>query len=242
MNLTIIRTSASRPELLIESTETLRKNLKFSGEIRWILHEDVLNREASNECVEYIKSVGNYKIIVDDPPIGQGNSLNKMYELVDTDFLIAWEDDHTCTRELNLDIPYKILKENNDVNQVVFNKRDTMPSIGEPPRQVWYKKVIERSGVQLTSCPHWRLTPAMWKKSFIDKFWIPANKDSREFNWEINIQLRHPHGYTMNDFLDADWAMKNIGTYYLGGIDEKRYCYHIGGGKSIREFKYKWSK
>lgn len=238
MKIDVIRTSASRPEFLIESTKTLIENLKFSGELRFIIHEDVFNEKPSEECIRYIESVEGYEIIKDSPPIGQGLSLNRLFKMVESEFFISWEDDYTCTRELNLDIPYKILNENNDINQIVFNKRDTLPSLGEPPKPIFYKKVIGKSGYKLTSSPHWRLTPAMWRKSFIEKFWFKSN--AIDFNWKINDKIRSVAGSFSGEFREADWVMKNIGSYYLGGIDEKKYCFHIGGGKSLREHSYEW--
>ena len=95
-----MRTSASRPELLKESTESLLKNLKYSGKLRWFLHEDVLNREGSNKCVEYSKSLGIYeKVEVNQPPIGQGMSLSWLIDQVSTPYVLNWEDDFIAKME-----------------------------------------------------------------------------------------------------------------------------------------------
>jgi hypothetical protein len=122
--LDIIRTSASRPNLLRESTESLLKNLKFLGEIRWIFHEDTLNSERSKECIDYISSLNiNKVLLVDKPAVGQGTSLTKLLNETKTDYFLNWEDDYTAVREIDLDLVIKILNENKDVNQISFFKR-----------------------------------------------------------------------------------------------------------------------
>ena len=217
MMLDIIRTSASRPELLKESTESLLKYIKFSGILRWIIHEDVLNWSKSSECIEYIKGLDiNKVLLIDKPNVGQGMSLTKLLEASTTKYFLNWEDDYRAEREIDLDLVVKILDENNDVNQISFWKRQTM---SEKPG--FKKKEVIKSGRVLTTNPHWAFTPAIWRASFIKPKW----KNGDEIHWHMNRVLK---ASTNNP--NADWVIANLGTYHLGPIGENRYSYHIGWG------------
>ena len=95
MNIDIIRTSASRPDLLKISTQSILDHLKFSGKINWFLHEDVLNTTASEECVQYSKSLNIYKEIkVNNPSIGHTKSFYWLTEHITSPYFMFWEDDY----------------------------------------------------------------------------------------------------------------------------------------------------
>src|SRR3990167_1437916 len=80
----VFRTSASRPGFFKASTESLLVHLKSSGRLRWLVHEDYLNREASRAAVTYAKSTGLFDVILEsDPPMGQGLSLNALLRHVE---------------------------------------------------------------------------------------------------------------------------------------------------------------
>jgi hypothetical protein len=95
MNIDIIRTSASRPDLLKISTQSILDHLKFSGKINWFLHEDVLNDAASEECIKYSESLGIYtKIGKNNPPLGHSESFYWLIDRITSDFFMFWEDDY----------------------------------------------------------------------------------------------------------------------------------------------------
>jgi hypothetical protein len=218
VKLDIMRTSASRPELLKKSTESLLENIKFSGELRWIFHEDILNKDKSAQCISYIENLTiNKKLLIDKPPIGQGASLTRLLNTVKTKYVLNWEDDYTAEREIDLDLVVKILDENVDVNQISFWKRQTM---SEKPG--FKKKETIRSGQTLTTNPHWAFTPAIWRVSFIKPKW----KNGPEIHWFIQPILKGGTGMR-----DSNWIIANLGTYHLGPIGENRYSYHIGWGQ-----------
>ena len=60
----IIKTSASRPELLKKSIESMLCYLSYDGELRWLMHEDFLNKEASEECVRIAENFGIFHMIL----------------------------------------------------------------------------------------------------------------------------------------------------------------------------------
>jgi len=95
MQLDIIRTSASRPDLLKVSTQSILNNLKFSGQINWFLHEDVLNEAASNECIRYSESLGIYKkISKNQPPLGHTKSFLELTKSITSPYFMYIEDDY----------------------------------------------------------------------------------------------------------------------------------------------------
>jgi len=233
----IMRTSASRPSLLKESTETMLEHLKYSGKLRWFLHEDVLNRESSDECVKYSRSLGIYeKVEVNQPPIGQGLSLSWLIEQVETPYVINWEDDYIAKQDIDLDLCVAIFDQHKDINQIAFQKR---PIMGEKPG--FKKKQISRKvkmkdeiiDVDLVVNPHWAFIPSIYRASYLKSKWV---KESGQIHWSFNARLKGGNGVKR----DANWVMANTGTYFLGKIEHGWYTYHIGGGKSLREGDYKW--
>ena len=218
----IIRMSASRPDLLKESTESLIQRLKFSGKLRWIFHEYVLDVSRSNQCIAYINGLNVDKVLmVDNPPITHGPSITKLLHSTTTPYVIHWEDDYRCERDIDLDLVCKILDENPGVNQICFNKRSTM---SEKPG--FKKKEVVRSGQTLMTNPHWAFIPAIWRMSYI----MPRWKSQGGFiHWYVNRILKGGR-----ETQSADWVIANTGTYYLGGNGESRYSFHIGWKRSLR--------
>jgi hypothetical protein len=237
----ITRTSASRPELLKESTESMLKNLKYSGKLRWFLHEDVINREASNICVEYSRGLGIYeKVETSQPPIGQGFSLSWLLDQVETPYAINWEDDYIAMQEIPLDLCVAIFDQHKEINQIAFQKRSIMEEKPGFKKKQIIKKV-ELNGeildIDLVVNPHWSFIPSIYRVSWLKSKWVKANGlHNGGIHWDFNIRLKGKVAVNR----DAEWVMENMGTYFLGRFGSGHYTYHIGGGKSLREGKYKW--
>lgn len=227
----IIRTSASRPDLLERTTESLIKNIKYSGELRFILHEDVICKKRSNKCLEYAKDTCYEIVKMDNPPVGQGNSLDWLLKQTDTEFVLNWEDDFELVRELNLDKVVDLMNHGCNINQICFNKRATM---AEKPdfkkKQIWIANDV------LTTNPHWALIPALWRMSYIMPKWFPFKQGH---HWDLNNRLK---GQENNHC--ANWVIENTGTYYMGGIGEEAYSKHLGFERSLRQMEEqkKWEK
>jgi len=231
----VMRTSASRPELLKISTETLAKHLKWSGKLNVFYHEDVLNGKGSDECERYLfedapKLLAPNTFKKDLPPITQMMSLTWLVEQMRTEYFLNWEDDYEALREIDLDIAVKILDENKDVNQIAFHKRATMHN-----RYTFIKREVVRSGFKLVTNPHWAFTPAIWRRSFIMQYWRPPYTPGINPVWWLNPLIKKSHSMR-----SAKWIIKNSGHYFMGQFQEPAFCYHIGGGKSLREGDYKF--
>jgi len=163
----LIRTSASRPNFLKISTASIAKNLKFSGKIRWIIHEDQLDKARSDECMVYIQTCGIYDMFKrDKPPIGQGPSLTWLMSRANTKYILNFEDDWELLKEIDVDKLIKLMDDNQDINQIAFHKR---PIMSEKPK--FKKKQVFRDGIPLVTSPHWCFTPSIYRMSFLKPKW-----------------------------------------------------------------------
>lgn len=230
----IIRTSASRSELLKASTESILNNLEYSGELEWILHEDVLDQSASNECINYSNQLNIYRTIgVDYPPLGHRRSFLWLFKHVTEDYVIHYEDDYILEKPVDLDLLIGIMEKYPDqINQIVFPKRDILPD-----KPGFSKIEIELDGVTFTTCQHWMMVPAIWRMSYIknaiDKLQVYYLED---FHWRLNRILK---GSNLKH--DAQWVIKNTKTFYLGKLRSGKLVEHIGKiDKSVREKTYRW--
>lgn len=227
MQIDIMIDSASRPDLLKITVESLRKNLKCSKPIRWLFHEAVLNETLSNQCLEYINNLAMFDVVhKQHNPQGEMVSIGTMLEKVNADLFIHWEDDHILVRELDLDLCTDIFKKCPKVNQLAFNKRQTMSDVSG-----WKKKEVEYEGYKLTVSPHWRISPAIWRMSWIKPRWKSIKGNNG--HWLMNDLLQrvwkgHPENKT------ADSVIEVMGTFYLGPIGEHGYVEHMGKDRSGR--------
>lgn len=220
--LDIMRTSASRVDLFKYSTEAWRKFIKFSGKLRWMVHEDVLNDQRGSELVMWAKQ-NDYEVIVHRPPIGQGRSLQELLNRVKTKYVLNCEDDFAPIREIDLDLAISLMESNPKVNQICFNKRQTMS--GKPG---FKKLVIDVDGHKLTTNPHWALIPALWRTDWIRPQWVPFSQGR---HWDLNYMLKGKCEHVR----PAEWVIENIGTYYMGDIGENQFTEHLGMLRSVRE-------
>lgn len=223
----IMRTSASRPNFLRESTEALRNMLKYSGELRWIIHEDCLHKDRSNEVMEYIKSCGLYDVYgQSSPPLGQGGSLTWLMSRVSSKYVINFEDDFKPIKEIDIDMLIALLDNNPDINQIAFHKRPIMSERGD-----FKKKHIVRNGIDLVTNPHWAFTPSIFRLSYLKPKWVDFGVE-RDPHWKMNDVLK---GYKRKG-RDADWVIANTGTYFLGRWKNKKFLKENGGTMDKEEY------
>lgn len=232
---TIMFDSASRPDLLKRTLDSAIKAIRFDGDITWAFHEAVLRKEDSKKCIEYVKSLGIFDIIeISDPPRGQGNSIDSILRKTKDDYFVHWEDDMLAVREIPLTEAYIILENCVDVHQIAFNRRKTGPTCGTFVK----KEVYRYDGTILTTSPHWRYTPALWKLPFLLPYWnlmSSGNLSGNNSHWGINNLIQGDAELKLKKDKDADWIIYHTGTYYYGPIGEKAFVQHIGRGRSGRE-------
>ena len=223
--------SASRPDLLKATMESIIQNLSFTdGKIRWLFHEAVLRGSDSTECVKYIEALRMFEeIVVTKNPQGEGISISNMLKRAASSYFVHFEDDHVLLRPLDLCICYDIFEKYKFVNQIAFNKRQTMRTVGS---NNWLKKEVDVPPYgKLTTTHHWRFSPAIWRLSYILPRW--QEFPGPNFHWEINkiLQADFENGREKT----ADAVIELMGTFYLGPVDEHAYVKHIGYGRSGRK-------
>ncbi len=234
----IMRTSASRPECLRLSTESLLKNLVMPDtEVRWMIHEDVLNGPASDECLKIIEDSKLYEVVkFHNPPLTQAISLCWLMSRVTADYVINWEDDWELIKLIDVERLICLMDAYPEVNQIAFQKRALMSH-----RYSFIKKQIYIDDVPLVSNPHWAFTPSIMRTSWIKPKWAKVNfpKGCNPV-WQLNPYLKQYKVTEDNIQRDADWMMKNVGCYFLGeiGNDNSRFIRALGA--SVRRGKYKW--
>jgi hypothetical protein len=217
--------SGCRPDLLKRTVDSLIEHLKFSGNLNWIHHEAHLNSQGA-ECLNYVNSLKMFsRVIETHDPKGECVSIYTVLKALhpDTKYFIHWEDDHILTRPLDLDLCYSLFESYNQINQIAFNKRQTMSDVSG-----WVKKEVKFGDTILTTSPHWRFSPAVWRLSFIRPYFKPH--EGPNGHWVLNGEMQ-------KDFQPgktANHVIERMGTYYLGPIGEHGYVEHIGRGRSGR--------
>jgi len=216
--------SGSRPEILKETLPTIIDNLVFSGKLRWMFHEAIINKEKSEENIEWIKSLNMFDVIEVNEPVGQAISIGNILEHCKSKYLFHIEDDYIIKRNIDLDVMWDIIENANDVNQLIFHRRKTMPKVSG-----WEKGMYVKANHVLTTSPHWRFTPALWRLSFIKPKWIRWEGDNG--HWALNKMLQEGINPVTKTH---EWVANNMGTFYYGPINELAYCEHVGSGFSGR--------
>ena len=121
------RMSAGRPDMLMKTTETLHKYLKYRGELRFHLIEAVLVQELSDQCMKYMKEKWGYTIHCINPAKGQGYSAQYALDnAIKSKYALKWEDDFMPEVDIPLNDCVDVMEAHSKVNQICFNKRETM--------------------------------------------------------------------------------------------------------------------
>lgn len=227
MKLIIGRTSASRPKLLKQSTESLFSNMKFSGTPVHVLNEDVVDKELSQELLYWAHSDNRFdKIFINDPPTFQSKGICRMLKYaidIGAKYYFNFEDDWIFDQPVNIDKIIELMENNIGINQVAFHKRIPID------RNDFNKWELKVDGIDLITNIHWTVIPSIWRVSFAKRFLdieiAPTNNASGIFN-KILKKENYP----------AHWIIGNVGSYYLGSIQDpgSKYVTHIGNNVSRR--------
>jgi len=167
--------------------------------------------------MEYITDSGIYDVYQQDiPHLGQGKSFFWLFNQVQTKYILNIEDDWRLLKDIDLNKMVEIMETNADINQITFNKRPIMKK-----KQWFEKKEIERNGVPLVTNMYWTMIPSLWRVDWI-KSMIPdnlVNYSGGQFSYGINRHISDQLGRGLDQTeYNADWIIKNTGTYFLGNI------------------------
>lgn len=243
----IIRGSVSRPEFLKESTPTLLKHLKYSGELKHTILESVFVNSKSKGNKKFAKENHfNYHEI--NPQAGYGVALKYALDyIVNSKYMINWEDDYSAVKDINLDECISVMERYPKVNQICFNKRPTLAFKWvrlKDNKYKWYKeprvfKVGNRK-YYLVVKEKWWFGPAIWRVDYIKDKFVGYNKDVHHLlNDNILLPLA---GAKEGYFPNAKEVEDNIGCYIWGKTGDSPMTKHIGVHNSVylRELTEKW--
>jgi len=240
----VFRLSASRPWQLRDTSPICKELIKYSGELKWHLIESVLVQELSNECVEYAKSIG-YVTHVINPAQGQGYAIDyALKHAVTSKYTLKWEDDFKPEMEIPIDTCVKLMDKYPHINQICFNKRETMSKKGWNGKDFMKEqRYFELDGEQipLVVKEKWWFGTALWRSSFIKpifRYW-PTNTHNH-FNFQVLIPKT---GWRGGHPIPTPQKIEEvIGCYIYGKTGDKRMVFHAGINDSIwsGELQKKW--
>lgn len=242
----IWRMSASRPWQLKDTHQSLFDHLKYDGELRFHLIESILVREYSDECIHWAKCNG-YEIHIIDPAQGQGYAVwYALNKVINCPYSLKWEDDFKAEEDIPLNDCVQLMNKYPHINQICFNKRETMRCKtvqGENGYYEWIKEQryfdVEDRKIPLVVKEKWWFGTSVWRTSYIKplfRYW--AVNTHNKLNDEVLLPLA---GYKEGEkgtrkgivIPTPSDVEKNIGCYIYGKTADKRMVEHCGVGDSI---------
>lgn len=217
----VLITSTSRPELLARTVETMQNKLKFSGQLRWLLHEDVLDELKSRVLLHNAKYSGLFiDTVISDPNIGLGRSIGTMLSYIKSPIFFRTDDDWEYIREIDLDALYDVFEQFDHINQVVFNKYQIISK-----KRDFERENYKYNQTWLTITRSWNWIPAIWRTQY-------AKDHYKTMNGISGIDLLEGVKLTPDKDISIGWLKDNIGAYFMGKIGDKgSYIKHVGGGQ-----------
>lgn len=214
----IIITGSSRPELLKITIENFRKFLFTEKKIRWLLHEDFVWPEKSEESIEVAMSFGFDIILHHSPASNLGIALDTLLQKVETPYIVYLQDDWELERPVELDRILWTMDKHNEINHVLLPPHKIEKERGGSD---FVRKTYTFDGLDLTLNNGWYLNPAIWRMSKVKEKWVTPTIERIE-GFFINRFGKHEQR------LNHDFLRKNVGSYFLGKIGDYRYVRHLG--------------
>lgn len=132
----VVIPSAARPHLLEQVLGTLLARVdqlpiivRIHNDARW-----PGRREAIEHARRMVPDSVPVVIEHDDPPIKHGPALQRLLSQVQTEYVLYSQDDHRVVRPLPIAPALRLLRDH-ELNQIRFNKRDTMDKKGPEGRE-----------------------------------------------------------------------------------------------------------
>lgn len=227
MKLDVLIMGSSRPDLLKITYNFFKKYIIYQDtDVKFWMHEDFTFPADSEKSVAWAESM-NIKVIKSFPKIGLGYAMDRMFKLIDSDYLFYLQDDWEFERPVELDRLLWTMDKNEKINCITFNKYKN----GEDNTGFEHTN-YEYDGLQLSIYPGWQFLPGIWRMSKVREKWSPRKV--------------RPEGNFQNSFGDNDKRMNdrkyledNVGAYFYGYIDEPRYVRHLGGTWRMAEWQMK---
>jgi len=237
------RMSASRPWHLELSHPTLIEHLKYSGELEYHLIESILVEDLSKDCIEWGKKNG-YKVTVINPAQGQGYTIwYYLNGLAKCKYGLKWEDDFHAVVDIPLDNCVALMEKYPHINQICFNKRETMRSkrCSRQDGEIyeWMKEQREfdlgDKVVPLVCKEKWWFGSSIWRIDFVKPIfqWWPSNTHNL-FNDRVIIPKIRKENNRKWDY-DAKDMETSIGCYIYGKVKDPKMVCHYGGSEGLND-------
>ena len=237
----ILIMGSSRPELLPYCIKSIREKVKYSGDFRWLYHEDFVFPEKSKKALDWVTNLAhgnqsstgwtwselqNFDVVKKhNPAIGYGRAIEHMLDYIESPFFLMVQEDCEFEREVDLDIVLNLMDKYNEINQITYH-------INKTPKQftgkgaVYDLKEYEFDNVILTLWYSWFFFPNVTRLDWFKEKWIVKPDEPEKFkpaDWFINEVLGN-----IQDRIKHEYSYNNIGSFIYGKIGEPRYVRHIG--------------
>lgn len=247
--------SASRPHLLDEVLRTLFLHLDQPPE-RVLLHDDAVFPGKREEVAAVLRARVPKDIstifLADDPPIYHGPALQRLLSLVSTDYVLYSQDDHQAVRDIPVSRALDCLDWHN-LNQIRFNKRDTMDKKGREGEE-FYKVVQgfvlgqDEPPYPLCIADHWYFQTGVWRVAAIKPvldWWNGPGRAYGAFTEHMEVKVnqvfngewrgKHPAFPIEVPILRGEGAWNDPAvrarvhkTFIWGPIGERAFVQHLG--------------
>jgi hypothetical protein len=199
-----------------------------------MIHEDFVYPELSKQTVKFAKDclAPEFEVVESSlPKIGVGHAMDKMFKLVESDYVFYMQDDWEFERPVELDRLIWTMENHKRINCVTFNKCKNMkPLEGFDIKDE--DKEYDYDGLKLCIYPGWFFLPGLWRMSKIREKWSPR-KVRPEGHWQNQF------GDHWKRVKDIKHLEENVGAYMYGGMGEYRYVRHIGSTWRMADWQLK---
>ncbi len=227
MKLDVLIMGSSRKQLLEITLESFKKYVVYQNtDVRFLMHEDFAYPSDSEKSVSWAKSQGIH-VESSLPKLGLGYAMDKMFKMIESDYVFYLQDDWEFERPVELDRILWTMERNKKVNCITFNKYKN----GEDNTGFAYKDYLY-DGLPLSIYPGWQFLPGLWRMSKVREQWSP-----RKIRPEGNFQ--NSFGDNDKRMNDRPYLEENVGAYFYGLHGEPRYVRHLGGTWRMAEWQVK---
>jgi hypothetical protein len=127
--ISVVMTSFNRFDLLKRTIEGIHKFVNYPIQEFFII-EDSGSREIAGKLIQYISSIGSYnypfRLIFNETNLGAYESIDKVYDMVKTTYVLHVEDDWEFTKGGFIEPALKVLKSDASIMQVNFTNDENM--------------------------------------------------------------------------------------------------------------------
>lgn len=240
----LIIPSASRPHLLQQVLGTFFERTDQLPN-RVIVHDDAAFKDRHKQIQDVLTHMVPADLMLiwthDDPPIKHGPALKWLLDHVDTQYVLYTQDDHKIVRDLPVSKALELLDRHN-LNQIRFNKRDTMDKKGREGEE-FYKVEYTFDDQVLCAADHWYFQCGVWRvdaiKPVVDWWARPEAPGAftEHCEYKINDVFNGKYGEIFPPVvpccIPSQWNVPVVRatvhkTFIWGKIGEPRFVEHIG--------------